>query len=186
MSTTLTKTAITDAAIEQTTTAFRRLSAELDALATDPDALLARLGELAQDLRFEHIDLDTTWRLGCLLRAVAAAEALPVAIDIQFGPQRVFHAALPGASADNDGWAARKGAVAARFNDSSLAVGVLFDRDHGGFDTAARLPVADYAAHGGALPLQLPSGIGVGVAAVSGLPSIHDHALVAAAIATIV
>jgi uncharacterized protein (UPF0303 family) len=161
---------------------FRALASELDALAADPDRFLERLGRLQASLRLDSLDLEDTWQLGVSLRQAALEAKLPVAIDIRLGEQKVFHAALPGASADNDGWAARKSAVAARFNDSSLAVGVQFDRDHGGFDQAARLPRGDYAAHGGAVPLQLRAGLVVGVAAVSGLPAIHDHALVAAAI----
>ena len=43
-----------------------------------------------------------------ILRAAAEAAGHPVAIAIWFGPQRVFHTALPGASADNDGWLDRK------------------------------------------------------------------------------
>jgi uncharacterized protein (UPF0303 family) len=169
--------------VSTTTQTFRSLAAELDTLASHPDQLLAALDQQARELRFPALGLDTAWQIGCLIRRVGAAEALPIAIDIHIGTQQVFHAALPGAVADNDGWAARKAAVAIRYGESSLAVQVRFDRDQGGFDQASRLPAGDYAAAGGAIPLLLPSGIAVGVVAVSGLPSIHDHALAATVIA---
>lgn len=164
---------------------FRRSAANLDALTTNPNELLEVLAAQLRQLRFPTIDLDTTWRIGVLLRETGLAEGLPIVIDIALGLQTAFHAALPGSSADNDAWARRKSAVADRYIESSLAVGVRFDRDQGGFDAASRLPVADYAAHGGAVPLLLATGIPVGHVVVSGLPSIHDHALVVSAIATV-
>lgn len=164
---------------------FRRSAAALDALATRPDELLDVLAGQLQQLRFPTMDLDTTWRIGSLLREAGLAEQLPIAIDITLGLQTAFHAALPGSSVDNDDWARRKAAVADRYIESSLAVGLRFDRDHGGFDIASRLPLGDYAAHGGAVPLLLSTGIPVGHVVVSGLPSIHDHALVVTALATV-
>ena len=73
------------------------------------------------ELRFATFTLDDAWELGVRLRATGAERALPVAIAIWLGPQRVFHAALPGASADNDGWLDRKHRVVERFGQASLA-----------------------------------------------------------------
>jgi uncharacterized protein (UPF0303 family) len=161
---------------------YRALAAELEALAANPEGLLAVLAKQLLTLRFAGIDLETTWRIGSLLRQAGVDAGLPIAIDVAVGLQTAFHAALPGSSADNDAWARRKAAVADRYIDSSLAVGLKFDRDQGGFDAACRLPLGEYAAHGGAFPLLLATGIPVGHVVVSGLPSIHDHALVVTAI----
>ena len=101
-----------------------------------------------------------------------------MAISVRRNGQRLFHAALPGASADNDGWLARKCAVVDRYGRSSLRVGEQFRVDGGSFDTDSRLDPSAYAAHGGAFPI-LVRGTGcVGTVAVSGLPELEDHRLV--------
>lgn len=130
------------------------------------------------ELRFADFSLEDAWALGSRMRAAAVAAGLPIAIDIQLGEQRVFHTALPGSSADNDNWLARKTRVALRFGQASLAVGESF-RDRGrDFDTDSRLDRDAYAAHGGVVPLRLLSGTIVGVVGVSGLPQLDDHAFV--------
>ena len=101
-------------------------------------------------LVFDRFDEDTAWELGVRLRDAALSAGLPVAISIRRNGQRLFHAALPGASADNDGWLARKCAVVDRYGRSSLRVGEQFRVDGKSFDTDSRLDPTVYAAHGGA------------------------------------
>ncbi|WP_375432063.1 heme-binding protein [uncultured Friedmanniella sp.] len=122
--------------------------------------------------RFGHAD---AWRLGRALVEQCQAENLPVTITITLGEQRVFHAALPGTSADNDDWAMRKIRVVRRFDRSSHEVGETYaaagpER----FYAAFGLPATDYAATGGAVPIRV-RGTQVGVLAISGLSSFDDH-----------
>jgi uncharacterized protein (UPF0303 family) len=131
-----------------------------------------------QELQFVRFSYDDAWRLGSSLRAAAVERELPVAIGIVFGGQRVFHTALPGSSADNDGWLERKTRVALRFGRASLTVGESFREVGKDFDTAARLDPALYAAHGGVVPIRIRDAGIIGVAGVSGLPQRDDHALV--------
>jgi uncharacterized protein (UPF0303 family) len=130
------------------------------------------------ELRFATFTLDDAWELGARLRAVAAERGLPVAIAIWFGPQRVFHAALPGASADNDGWLGRKHRVVERFGQASRLVGESCRANGEDFDTHARLDPREYAAHGGVVPIRLEGGVVIGAVGVSGLPQQDDHDLV--------
>lgn len=131
-----------------------------------------------RELRFADFGLEDAWELGSRMRAAAREAALPVAIGIQLGEQRVFHTALPGSSSDNDNWLARKTRVALRYGKASLAVGESF-RDRGAsFDTDSRLDPSLFAAHGGVVPLRLRSGTVIGVVGVSGLPQLEDHAFV--------
>ena len=139
------------------------------------------LGELeAQEARlvFDHFDDDTAWALGVALRDAALAAQLPLAISVRRNGQRLFHAALPGASADNDGWLARKCAVVDRYGRSSLRVGEQFRAVGGSFDEDSRLDPSTYAAHGGAFPILLRGTGCVGTVAVSGLPELEDHRFV--------
>ncbi len=138
--------------------------------------LLDELAGQEARLVFDRFDEDTAWALGVALREAAAG--LPVAISIRRNGQRLFHAALAGASADNDGWLERKCAVVDRFGHSSLRVGEQFRVEGKSFDADSRLDPSQYAAHGGAFPI-LVRGTGcVGTVALSGLPQLEDHRLV--------
>ena len=140
--------------------------------------LLDELAAQESRLVFDHFDEHTAWALGAALREAALAADLPVAISIRRNGQRLFHAALPGSSADNDGWLGRKSAVVDRYGRSSLRVGEQFRVDGGSFDADARLPTSDFAAHGGAFPIVVRGTGCVGTVAVSGLPELEDHRLV--------
>jgi uncharacterized protein (UPF0303 family) len=140
--------------------------------------LLDELAAQEARLVFDSFDEATAWALGASLREAALAAELPVAISIRRNGQRLFHAALPGASADNDSWLARKSAVVDRFGRSSLRVGEQFRVEGGSFDRDARLDPSEYAAHGGAFPVLVRGSGCVGTVAVSGLPELEDHRLV--------
>ncbi|MFI5952824.1 heme-degrading domain-containing protein [Cryptosporangium sp. NPDC051539] len=146
-------------------------------------------GELAallaeeQRLVFPRFDERVAWELGSALRSAADAASLPVAIAIRRGRQQLFHTALPGASADNDGWLERKAAVVERYGHSSYYVGCLFRAGGGDFDTDSRLDTGAYAAHGGAFPLIVAGSGCIGSIAVSGLPQVDDHQFVVAHVA---
>lgn len=139
---------------------------------------LARIESEESELVFARFDLDDAWALGSALRATALERGLPVVIGISLGEARVFHTALPGSSADNDGWLERKSRTARRFGRSSYGVGTAFRAQGKDFDTSARLDTTLYAAHGGVFPITI-AGVGmVGTVGVSGLPQADDHALV--------
>lgn len=140
--------------------------------------LLDELTAQESRLVFDSFDEDTAWALGVALREAAVAASLPVAISIRRNGQRLFHAALPGASADNDGWVERKSAVVDRYGRSSLRVGEQFRVNGGSFEADSRLNASDYAAHGGAFPILVRGAGCIGTIAVSGLPQLEDHQLV--------
>lgn len=115
--------------------------------------------------------------LGRALVDLAEARSLPVVINIRTPVRTLFHASLPGSAPLNDLWAKRKSNTALRFQEASLLVGTRH-RDKG--ETLAKhgLDSADYADHGGAVPIRV-QGVGVvAVATVSGLPQVDDHRLV--------
>jgi uncharacterized protein (UPF0303 family) len=113
---------------------------------------------------------------------VSLAAGKPVAIDIRRGTQQLFHAALPGAVADNDRWIERKVRVVERFGASSYLVGRRLVSKGEELNAGMGLDPADYAAHGGAFPLRIRNVGIVAVVTVSGLPQAEDHALVVAAL----
>ncbi|MGW7251790.1 heme-degrading domain-containing protein [Streptomyces decoyicus] len=123
---------------------------------------------------------EDAWNLGSLLVELARERGAAVTVGIRRGAQQLFHCALPGTSADNDVWIARKCAVVERYGESSFLVGVRFRAKGRTFEESSRLDPDRYAAHGGAFPVRLRGTGVVGAVAVSGLPQADDHALVVA------
>ncbi|MEV6611621.1 heme-binding protein [Kutzneria sp. NPDC051319] len=83
----------------------------------DPD--LAELRAQEQRLVFDRFDNTTAWDLGQQMVLAARRRELPVVVSIERNGQRLFHAALPGTSADNDAWVDRKVRVVRRYGRSS-------------------------------------------------------------------
>jgi uncharacterized protein (UPF0303 family) len=135
---------------------------------------------LEQEARLQFTAFDNTvaWRLGCRLVDAAQAAALPIAIDISRGAQQLFHAALPGATADNDEWIKRKCRVVNRFLHSSYYIGRTWSDKGSRFEDQPHVDHRSHAAHGGAFPIIVRNAGIVGTVAVSGLPQDEDHDLV--------
>lgn len=143
---------------------------------------LAALAEEESELQFREFSNDDAWRLGRQMVESAQRQSLPVAIDISRNVQQLFHAALPGTSADNDSWIRRKNNVVNRYGHSSYYVGTQFRAKGKDFDTDSRLNNDQYAAHGGAFPILVQNVGVVGTITVSGLPQLEDHRFVVAEI----
>jgi uncharacterized protein (UPF0303 family) len=143
------------------------------------------LDDLEQEqarLELSRFDYADAWRIGAHIQAAAAAQNLPVAIEVTHGDTMVFFALMPGATPDNPNWTRRKRAVALRFHRSSLYMRLLCEKHGWTFADRFRLRSEDFAASGGGIPIFV-RGVGVvGAAAVSGLPDVDDHALVVCAL----
>ncbi|MGZ4546986.1 MAG: heme-degrading domain-containing protein [Blastococcus sp.] len=146
----------------------------------DPFPSVAELTAEEEELQltsFTHLD---AWDLGSALVAAGRRDGLPIAVDITRNRHQLFHAALPGATPDNDSWLRRKTRVVNRFGHSSLLVGQASRERGTTFEAEFGLDPGRYAAHGGAVPLLVRAVGAVGVVAVSGLPQVEDHRLVVA------
>ena len=147
-------------------------------MSDEAQGIFDRIESEERELVFPGFDLSDAWTLGTRMRAAAETASLPIVIGITLGEARVFYTALPGSSADNDGWLERKIRVARRYGRSSYGVGQSFRAAGKDFDVDARLDPGLYAAHGGVFPLTI-AGVGVvGTVGVSGLPQADDHAFV--------
>jgi uncharacterized protein (UPF0303 family) len=129
---------------------------------------------------FERFTHDEAWVLGLALVQRCRDDNLAVVVSIHLGDQRVFHAALPGTSADNDAWADRKARIVRRFDLPSATVA---SRHGSGADflEVFGLPSADYWPGAGAVPIRV-RGTQVGVVSISGLAGDADHDLAMAAL----
>jgi uncharacterized protein (UPF0303 family) len=143
---------------------------------------LAELAAEEEELQLSRFTNDDAWALGSALVGRGRAEGLPVAIEVSRHSHQLFHAALTGATPDNDSWIERKAAVVHRFGHSSLYVGQRSREAGTTFEEQFGLDPQRYAAHGGGFPLIVRDVGPVGVVVVSGLPQVDDHRMVAAAL----
>ncbi len=141
------------------------------------EALLAE----QESLQFSRFDFDDAYAIGLDLVASARRESRRITIDITACGQQLFHVALPGTSPDNDQWILRKNRVVGRFFKSSFYIAQLLEAKGQSIEEAYGLPSLDYAASGGAVPINL-AGRMIGTITVSGLPHQEDHQMVVAAI----
>lgn len=147
---------------------------------TDED-VLARLEAERDSITLLSFDRQAAWWLGTWLRDRALECGLGVVIDIRYGDQLVFAAALAGTTADHTDWARRKARLVRRFDAPSLLVATRLlakgqTLEHYG------LPSSEYAAAGGACPVMVVGAGLVGTVAVSGQPQETDHELVVSAL----
>jgi uncharacterized protein (UPF0303 family) len=135
---------------------------------------------LAQEkaLQFPAFDETSAWELGSLIVAAARSRSLPIAIDIRRGDRQLFHASMPGASADNDQWIARKVRTVNRFGHSSFYIALLLKSSGKTITEKYYISEFEFAAAGGCFPLIVRGTGMIGTVAVSGLPQEEDHRLV--------
>ncbi|EFE74828.1 heme-degrading domain-containing protein [Streptomyces filamentosus] len=149
---------------------------------TSPSPTIAELIAQERRLTLPRFSYDDAFALGSLLVELARERHAPVAIDIRRGAQQLFHAALPGSSADNDAWIDRKRKVVERYGESSYLVGTRFRAKGTTFEESSRLDPDTYAAHGGSFPIAVEGAGVIGTVTVSGLPQAEDHAMVVEAL----
>ncbi len=149
---------------------------------SDETYSLADLAAEEEELQFSSFTNDDAWALGCALVSAGRDQGAPIAVDITRNRHQLFHAALPGATPDNDAWIRRKTAVVDRFGHSSLYVRQASIERGTTFEAEFGLDPDRYAAHGGAFPVLVRSVGPVGAVVVSGLPQVADHRMVVAAL----
>lgn len=146
------------------------------------DAWLARLEAEHFELELARFDRRDAWGLGSSIAERALTESYPVAIDVRTASGILFHASMPGATADNDEWVRRKAATAQRFEMSTALLEARVAAGGRDMFEPGWLDPAEYAVAGGAVPVRV-AGVGVvAIATVSGLPSADDHDLVVRAL----
>ncbi len=142
------------------------------------DTRIAQLEREHVELVLRRFDRRDAWELGRSIAERAVAEGHPVAVDVRTSSGILFHASLPGATADNDVWAAKKAATALRFETSTALLEARIENGGRDMYEPGWLDPAVYAVAGGSVPVRV-EGVGVvAVATVSGLPSADDHDLV--------
>jgi uncharacterized protein (UPF0303 family) len=143
---------------------------------------LEQLLQEERELQFTSFNESTAWKIGSQLVEQALRQGVSVTIDITRGSHQLFHASLPGTSADNDEWVRRKVRLVYRFGHSSFYMGQLLKSKGKRIEEAYLLSESEYAPHGGCFPVIVKGTGMVGTITVSGLPQEEDHKLVVQAI----
>ncbi|WP_062293082.1 heme-degrading domain-containing protein [Demequina phytophila] len=148
--------------------------------ASDRTDRRAQLEQQHTALSLTRFDLADAWTLGSWVVERALTAGHHIAVDIRRPGHVLFHAALPGATPDNDQWIAQKSTACLRLETATALLALRFAE--AGLDPLRGwLPEGALAA-GGSVPVRVD---GVGVVAaltVSGLASDEDHDLAVAAI----
>ncbi|MGV9870920.1 heme-degrading domain-containing protein [Rhodococcus koreensis] len=141
------------------------------------ETIYAKVVEEVDQLSFARFGYDDAWSVGKRLLEISRERNHPVAIAVVFGDQRVFQAALPGSSANNDDWLDRKFQVVRRHNAASYAIGCAQRACSGDYFADNGYDRGKFAIAGGAVPLRIQGSL-IGAVGVSGLAEEDDHALV--------
>ena len=127
---------------------------------------------------FAAFNEETAFDLGSAIYMIARSKRSPVAINIRTSDRTLFHAAMPGATPDNDEWIRRKSNVVLRFHQSSLLYGRLMAEKGRTIGPELGLDPLDYAGHGGSFPIRIKNVGVIGAITVSGLPQLDDHRMI--------
>jgi uncharacterized protein (UPF0303 family) len=138
-------------------------------------AIIRKQESLAQ---FQGFTEETAFDLGSALFGIARGKRSPVVVNIRTSDRALFHAAMPGATPDNDQWVRRKSNVVLRFHQSSLLYGQLMFEKGRTIGEEWGLNPLDFAGHGGSFPIRVKKAGVVAAITVSGLPQLDDHRMV--------
>ena len=131
-------------------------------------------------LRFETFDQEDAYRLGTILRQIGMAGEQPVAVRVVLDGLTVYQSFPNGTTAENGWWMDRKQATVTDSQTSSLRA--LVERELFGVKEAWQTDETGHAFCGGGFPIVI-NGEFRGIAIVSGLPHLEDHALLVRALA---
>ena len=144
----------------------------------DPLPTLDELLDQERRLTLPSLDENDAVAIGATVLRTAIERDLPITIEVRRLGRVVFRAARTGTNAHNDMWVAGKARLVERFGHASLYERLRHETAGTTFAEATSLGFPEYAPAGGGFPLIVAGTGPIGVAIVSGLPQLDDHALV--------
>ncbi|MGB9687148.1 MAG: heme-degrading domain-containing protein, partial [Rectinema subterraneum] len=131
--------------------------------------MLDQIAKEEAELVLDQFIEEDAWELGCLMVEEAKKRQARIAIDIRRPGQIMFHAALAGATPDNDEWIRRKSNVVFRFGKASFALGISLALAETTIEQKYFVSPLEFSPHGGAFPIRVRGCGLVACATVSGL-----------------
>ncbi len=130
-----------------------------------------------QLLTLDSLDVTGAVEMGEIAKSFGVARGLPIAVEVRLGDWIIYHASLPGSTAENQWWIDRKARVVLLKHHSTLYERVSAEERGVDWHKENNLLDETHAIHGGGLPLITKDQGFVGVLLISGLPQVEDHLL---------
>ena len=130
-----------------------------------------------QLLVFSNLDVIGAIELGEIAKGIGLMRNLPIAVEVRLSDWIIYHASLPGSTAENQWWIDRKARVVLLKHHSTLYERVSAEERGVDWHNENNLSNETHAIHGGGLPLITKDQGFVGVLLISGLPQVDDHLL---------
>ena len=128
-------------------------------------------------LTLPKLDVADAMEIGEIAKSFGTQKGLPIAVEVRIGDWIIYHASLPGSTAENQWWIDRKARVVMLKHHSTIYERVSAEERGVDWHKENNLLDETHAIHGGGLPL-ITKGEGfIGVLLVSGLPQVDDHLL---------
>ena len=130
-----------------------------------------------ESLKIPKLELIDALEIGEIGKSIGILKNLPIAIEVRLGDWIIYHASLPGSTAENQWWIDRKARVVLLKHHSTMYERVSAQERGVDWHKENNLLDETHAIHGGGLPLITRSEGFVGVLLISGLPQVQDHLL---------
>ena len=128
-------------------------------------------------LTLPKLDVADAMEIGEIAKSFGTQKGLPIAVEVRLGDWIIYHASLPGSTAENQWWIDRKARVVMLKHHSTIYERVSAEERGVDWHKENNLLDETHAIHGGGLPLITKNEGFVGVLLVSGLPQVDDHLL---------
>jgi uncharacterized protein (UPF0303 family) len=129
------------------------------------------------ELTLPYLNVEEAINIGEIAKFIGISRGLPIAVEVRLGDWIIYHASLPGSTAENQWWIDRKARVVLLKHHSTLYERVSAEERGVDWHKENNLLDETHAIHGGGLPLITKDQGFVGVLLISGLPQVDDHLL---------
>jgi len=126
-------------------------------------------------LSLPSLSVEGAVEIGEIAKSFGVARGLPIAVEVRLGDWIIYHASLPGSTAENQWWIDRKARVVLLKHHSTMYERVSAQERGVDWHNENNLLDETHAIHGGGLPLITKDQGFVGVLLISGLPQVDDH-----------
>jgi uncharacterized protein (UPF0303 family) len=130
-----------------------------------------------ESLKIPKLGLIDALEIGEIGKSIGILKNLPIAIEVRLGDWIIYHASLPGSTAENQWWIDRKARTVMLKHHSTMYERVSAQERGVDWHKENNLLDETHAIHGGGLPLITKNEGFVGVLLISGLPQVEDHLL---------
>jgi uncharacterized protein (UPF0303 family) len=128
-------------------------------------------------LTAQSVSVEDALLIGEIATLIGKERESPIAVEVRLGDWIIYHASLPGSTAENQWWIDRKARVVMLKHHSTMYERVSAQERGVDWHKENNLLDETHAIHGGGLPLITKGDGCVGVLLISGLPQVQDHLL---------